>query len=263
MPALSKLPCGNGGGSGGDADFQLGDTIYDMPITAYSACANYYKNELYLCSYSRYTNGRCYKYDGSTWTELSSPPNNYYDDNLSLASCVFNNRIYYISANSSIYSYDGNSYTYVSINNPYDIALGNYVNHGSVVVNNKLYLAFGSRLIYIDSDNNVFGAGSIPTGGDGGDNIPVFNSGSILVADDNNIYGIVNHADASFCKWVTYNPNTDSWSSLNMIANYFSSNFCAFTYNNIAYHGICNYYTDTGSGNSYNTYAIYKRNLII
>ena len=28
MPALSKLPCGNGGGSGGDADFQLGDAIY-------------------------------------------------------------------------------------------------------------------------------------------------------------------------------------------------------------------------------------------
>ena len=63
MPALSKLPCGNGGGSGGDADFQLGDAIYDMPISAYSACANYYKNELCLCSYSRYNNGRCYKYN--------------------------------------------------------------------------------------------------------------------------------------------------------------------------------------------------------
>ena len=99
--------------------------------------------------------------------QISSPPNKYYYNNLSLASGVFNNKIYYISYNSSIYSYDGNSYTYVSINNPYDITLGNYVNHGSVVVNNKLYLGFGSRLIYIDSDNNVFGAGSIPTGGAG------------------------------------------------------------------------------------------------
>ena len=110
-----------------------------MPYNFYNGSAVVLNNEIHILGSgdSGYTNH--YKYDGSTWTEVSTLPYNFYDG----SAVVHNNEIHILGSGDSSgytnhYKYDGSTWTNVSTL-PYNFCYGS-----AVVYKDKIHILGGN-----------------------------------------------------------------------------------------------------------------------
>ena len=113
------------------------NTSTDLLYYFYEGSAVVYNNELHILGGTGGST-KHYKYDGSSWTSVSTLPYKFYQS----SAVVYNNELHILGGNNSStnhYKYDGSSWTSVSTL-PY-----NFYRGSAVVYNNEIHILGGSN----------------------------------------------------------------------------------------------------------------------
>ena len=150
---LSALENSNTGNSNKSLDIIKGKDVelaLPLPYNFYNGSAVVYNNEIHILgSYDSSSQTKHYKYNGSSWTSVSTLPYKFYQG----SAVVYNNEIHILGGSNSTtkhYKYNGSSWDNLLLLDRY------YLNKDTIIlIDNKSNMTIGSSNIESISDNSI------------------------------------------------------------------------------------------------------------
>lgn len=200
-----------------------------------------------LSSTTSYYAPKCYMFNGTTWTEITPPPNMHYNNSFT----VYKGKMHFMSDLKYHYIFDGSNYT-LFMQESYD-NLYQFISFAQSD-EDSLYTCYGNRLYKYNDNTTAFElVDYLPSGGTG-DWVGWFFNGNAAICDNKNIY----------CIWTAngdyglkiYNISGKSWTTVELPSK-FSTTY-GVLYNGVAYNLYNWYYTDSGNGSNYHSVGLFR-----